>query len=83
MPQLIPVGRSPPDLRSHPTPPHISSFIAVAMCNVAQASQNAYLVLVFYHCLCLKRSDQSYISRLLMAIVYLIPALNLRRQIHD
>ncbi len=39
-------------------------FIAVARCNVAEASQNAYLVLIFYHDLCLKRSDQSYITRL-------------------
>jgi len=31
------------------------------MCNVAEASQNAYLVLIFYHYPCLKRSDQSYI----------------------
>ncbi len=31
------------------------------MCNVAEASQNAYLALIFYHYPCLKRSDQSYI----------------------
>ena len=31
------------------------------MCNMAEASQNAYLVLIFYHNPCLKRADQSYI----------------------
>ena len=29
---------------------------------MAEVSQNAYLVSTFYYCLCLKRSDQSYIS---------------------
>ena len=38
----------------------VAICIAVAMCNVAEASQNAYLVLIFYHYPCLKRSDQSY-----------------------
>ena len=52
-------------------------FIDVARCNVAEASQNAYLVLIVYHYLCLKRSDQSYnslswLSRVLMSIVILI-----------
>ena len=31
------------------------------MCNVAEASQNADLVSIFYDYPCLKRSDQSYI----------------------
>ena len=33
------------------------------MCNVAEANQNAYLVLILYHNPCLKRSDQSYILK--------------------
>ena len=32
------------------------------MYNTVESSQNAYLVLIFYHYLGLKRSDQSYKS---------------------
>ncbi len=39
----------------------VAMCIAVAMCNVVEASQNAYLVLIFYYYPCLQRSDQSYI----------------------
>jgi hypothetical protein len=38
-----------------------SRDIAVAMCNVAEASQNAYPALAFDHPTCPKCSDQSYI----------------------
>lgn len=45
----------------------IAGVIAVAMCNRAKASQNAYLALGFQLFSCPKRSGQSYISKLVEA----------------